>query len=271
MKQRKKRKQNKDIFVQIQNWVTEYKTTDDIKTKKELKKLITLAAMPFVKKIALGLARQSQDPFDDIIQVGALGLIKAINFYDEEVSPHFKSYATYLISGEIKHYLRDKSSVIRPPREIIDLSYKIKNIMKSLKLDYSEVTAEMISDMLEAPIDKIKEVLDVSRKKKIISLDEIMVKEEDGYVPLVEKLPSADYSDLFEMYETKVVLKDALNKLDDRLKETITLIYFKHMTQKQVSEKLNISQMQVSRRLHQAFDDLYKIITRKSREKTKCY
>ena len=121
-----------DVFIQIQEWINEYKTTEDRKLKDELKKLITVAAMPFVKKIALGLARRSTDPAEDLIQAGALGLVKAIELYDAKVSTRFKTYATYLITGEMKHYLRDKAAVIKPPRDIQELSYRINTLLKNI-------------------------------------------------------------------------------------------------------------------------------------------
>lgn len=257
-----------DVFNQIQEWIFEYKTTDDNKMKAELKKLITIAAMPFVKRIAMGLARRSTDPVDDLIQAGSLGLLKALELYDAKPESRFKSYATYLIAGEMKHYLRDKASVIKPPRDIQELSYRINNLLKEIDLDGSDLSAEKIADALCVPVSKVNEVFDVDRRKKILSLDEVVVKDDDSYVPLIEKIPASDYKDVLDMYEAKIMLKDAIEKLDDRLKETISMIYYQDMTQKQVADILNISQMQVSRRLRQAFDELHGIIT-KSKDKEK--
>lgn len=251
-----------DIFNQIQEWIFEYKSSEDPKVKAELKKLITVAAMPFVKKIAMGLARRSTDPVDDLIQAGALGLMKALELYDAKPESRFKSYATYLITGEMKHYLRDKASVIKPPRDIQELSYRINNLLKGIDKDGSDISAEKIADALCVPVSKVNEVFDVDRRKKILSLDEVVIKDDEYYVPLVEKIPASDYKDVLDMYEAKIMLKDAIDKLDDRLKETISMIYYRDMTQKQVADVLNISQMQVSRRLKQAFDELHEIITK---------
>lgn len=257
--------EKEDVFVQVQNWITEYKTTNDIKLKKELKKLITVAVMPFVRKIALGLARRSTDPVDDLIQAGALGLIKAIELYDIKAASKFKTYATYLITGEIKHYLRDKAAVIKPPRDIHELSYRINNLLRGIKVDGSDISAEKIAEALCVPIEKVNEVFDVDRRKTVLSLDEVVVKEDDAYITLLEKIPDENYREVVDLYDSKIILNDAINKLDERLKETISLIYYEDMTQKQVAEKLNISQMQVSRRLKQAFDELYDIITQKNK------
>ena len=95
-------------------WLQKYENESDSKTKKHYETLVLMAYMPLVNKIAKGLARRSTDPIEDIIQVGAIGLLKAINSYKSNISNNFKTYATYKITGEIKHYLRDKIAMIRP-------------------------------------------------------------------------------------------------------------------------------------------------------------
>ena len=256
-----------ELFNQVQTWIEEYKTTNDAKIQKELKKLITVALLPFVRKIAIGLARRSTDHVDDLIQAGALGLMKAIKLYDINVSQRFKTYATYLITGEMKHYLRDKAAVIRPPRDIHELSYRINNLLRDIKIDGSDVSADQIAEALCVPVEKVKEVFEVDRRKRVLSLDEIVINDDDYSIPLVEKIAERDYKDETDLNEAKIMLNDAINKLDDRLKETVSLIYYDDMTQREVSEKLNISQMQVSRRLRQAFDELYEIITNQQKVK----
>lgn len=254
-----------NIFSQVQDWIVEYKTTTDEKLKTKLKKLITMALMPFVRKVAVGLARRSTDPLDDLIQAGSLGLIKAMELYDVNVSQRFKTYATYLITGEMKHYLRDKANVIRAPRDIHELSYRIKSLLRDIKLDGSDVSADKIAQALCVPVEKVQEVFDTDRRRKVLSLDEMVVSDEDYYIPLIEKIPDKSYQEDLDLSEAKMMLNDAIDKLDDRLKETISLVYYDDMNQREVAEKLNISQMQVSRRLKQAFDELYDIITNKDK------
>ena len=77
-----------------------------------------------LSKIFHGLARRSTDPIEDLVQVGSMGLLKAIDQYDTSVGASFKTYATYLITGEIRHYLRDKINMIRAPRELQELSFQ---------------------------------------------------------------------------------------------------------------------------------------------------
>lgn len=139
-------------FAQINEWLLTYKNAKEEKVKKQLQNLIVVASMPFVKKIACGLARRSTDPVDDLIQVGAVGLIKALDLYNPEVGTKFKTYATYLITGEIRHYLRDKASMIKAPREIQELAFRINCVIKQLTEEGVEPTSEQVAEVMSTSI-----------------------------------------------------------------------------------------------------------------------
>lgn len=249
-------------FEQINDWLCSYKKTDDKKVKKQLQNLIVVASMPFVRKIACGLARRSTDPVDDLIQVGALGLIKAIDFYNPEVGTKFKTYATYLITGEIRHYLRDKASMIKAPREIQELAYRINCVIKRLTVDGFEPTSEQIAEEMSLSVTKVNDIIEVDRRKSTISLDQSVSYEDEDNVPLADKIPSGDYQEFLNAYEEKIMLSNAIVQLKPKLREVVELNYYEDLNQRQIAEKLNISQMQVSRRLKQALNDMYKIITK---------
>ena len=153
-------------------WLEEYHLTDDEKTKKKLKELVILACMPIVKKVARSLARRSTDPVEDITQVGSLGLIKAVDLYNPEISKNFKSYATYLITGEIRHYLRDKTTIIRAPREIKELSYRVHKLTMELTEKLGKTpTDKDIADALQMPQEKVEECNNLDRRTTTISID----------------------------------------------------------------------------------------------------
>ena len=252
-------------LAQIHEWLTTYKTSTDKKVKKELQNLIVVASMPFVKKIACGLARRSTDPVDDLIQVGAVGLIKSIDLYNPEVGTKFKTYATYLITGEIRHYLRDKASMIKAPREIQELAFRINCIIRKMTEDGIEPTAEEIAKEISLPVTKVNEIIEVDRRKNTISLDQATSFEDDDTVSLADKIPSGDYQGFLSSYEEKIMLSNAINQLKPKLKEVLELSYYQDLNQRQIAEKLNISQMQVSRRLKQALNEMYTIITKNKR------
>lgn len=252
-------------FVQIHEWLIAYKSSNDKKIKKQLQNLIVVAAMPFVKKIACGLARRATDPIDDLIQVGAVGLIKSIDLYNPEVGTKFKTYATYLITGEIRHYLRDKASMIKAPREIQELAFRINCVIKQLTKEGQEPNAEQIAEAMSLSVSKVNDVIEVDRRKSTISLDQTFNFDDDDTMSLADKIPSGDYQAFLDAYEEKIMLSKAISQLKPKMKEVIELSYYQDLNQREISEKLGISQMQVSRRLKQALEEMYKIITRESK------
>ena len=257
-----------DTFAQINEWLLAYKQTDNGKQKKQLQNLIVVATMPLVKKIACSLARRSTDPVDDLIQVGSLGLIKAIEFYNPEISTKFKTYASYLITGEIRHYLRDKASMIKAPREIQELAFRINNYIKQLiETSGDEPTTEEVAKAMDVSVQKVNIAIEVDRRKSTISLDQTIGSADDDNMSLADKIPAGDYQEFLNSYEEKIMLSKAIEKLQPELKSVIELNYYEDLNQRQIAEKLNISQMQVSRRLKKALAAMYEIITNSDYER----
>ena len=251
-----------DNFAQVSEWLVAYKKTDNEKQKKQLQNLIVVATMPLVKKIACSLARRSTDPIDDLIQVGSLGLIKSIEFYNPDISTKFKTYASYLITGEIRHYLRDKASMIKAPREIQELAFRINNYIKQLVEESGdEPTREEVAKAMDVPVQKVNIAIEVDRRKSTISLDQTFNTSDDDNMSLADKIPSGDHQEFLNAYEEKIMLSKAIEKLPPDLKAVIELNYYEDLNQRQIAEKLGISQMQVSRRLKKALAAMYDIIT----------
>ena len=251
-----------DNFAQVNEWLIAYKKADNEKQKKQLQNLIVVATMPLVKKIACSLARRSTDPIDDLIQVGSLGLIKAIEFYNPDISTKFKTYASYLITGEIRHYLRDKASMIKAPREIQELAFRINNYIKQLVEESGdEPTTEEVAKAMDVPVQKVNIAIEVDRRKSTISLDQTFNTSDDDNMSLADKIPSGDHQEFLNSYEEKIMLSKAIEKLPEDLRAVIELNYYEDLNQRQIAEKLGISQMQVSRRLKKALAAMYEIIT----------
>jgi len=254
-------------YDEIGEWLNLYKTTKDEKQKKHLQNVIVLAAMPLVKKISRGLARRNTDPVEDIIQVGSVGLVKAIQLYNPKVSKNFKTYATYLITGEIRHYLRDKVSMIKAPREIYELAYRVNKLMQELKdADGNEPSESILAEELGTSVGKIKEVIDVERRKQTISLDQVITTGNDESLSLFDKIADDNHYNLETFQEDKILIKDAIQKLDEKLQKVVIMNYFEDLSQTQIANRLGISQMQVSRRLKKALSMLLNILSEKEKK-----
>ncbi len=174
---------------------------------------------------------------DDLYQVGFIGLMKALKNYKENKNTKFSSYAYFYIDGEIKEYIRTNNS-IKYSKEFISLkqSYeKAKNLL-SQKLERMPTIVEL-SQFLEIPIDKIKEI--EASKQSIESLDN---NEEEtslySYIGFSE-----------EAYkEENIDLKTAIENLKEPDKTIIISRYMEGLTQSETSNLLGISQVQVSRK-----------------------
>jgi len=114
---------------------------------------------------------------------------------------------------------------------------------------------------MSLPVNKINDIIEVDRRKSTISLDQ-SVSVEDDTMSLGDKIPSGDYQEFLEAYEGKIMLSNAISQLSPKMKEVVELSYYEDLNQRQIAERLNISQMQVSRRIKKALSDMYEIITK---------
>jgi len=241
-----------------------YKSCKDEKKKRMLHLQIVENAMQLVKKIACNIAVQSGISNEDLIQVGSIGLIKAIEFFNTGKNTKFKTYATYFIRGEIKHYLRDKASMIKAPRELQELVFKISSAVKQLKEEgYDDPSEEQIAEIVGVDEGKIHEVMEIELCKTTLSLDQAISSVDDDDLTLIDKIPSEDYQESLNSNENRIMLAQAIEKLPPDLKEIIELSYYRDLNQREISEIIHISQMQVSRRLKKALNKMYEIIKTK--------
>src|SRR5574344_1302258 len=118
---------------EIEELISRYKECDELKSKQLLHITIVEKCMPLVKKIACSINAQAMGlSHEDLIQVGSIGLIKAIDFYNHDKNTKFKTYVLYFIKGEIRHYITHKGSLIKPHREMQELLFKSSIDIKKL-------------------------------------------------------------------------------------------------------------------------------------------
>ena len=249
---------------QINNWLKAYKQEQNPKAKEQLRNFIVAACLDFVKKIAHGLARRSTDPIEDLIQVGSVGLLKAIENYDNGHGTSFKTYSTYLITGEIRHYLRDKIAMIRAPRELQELSYRVNMIVQKLTFDNERPPSDLeVANELSISVKRIDEVNEIDRRKNVVSLDNSGSENLDNDQPLVDKLIDDNYQEQINRQEMKILLSEAINVLDNELRNIIIMSFFEDMSQQQIADTMGVSQMQISRKIKKALNKLYEVIRNK--------
>ncbi len=231
------------------------------KKDKAIRDKIVKNTMSLVKRISYGLARRSTDPIEDLIQVGSIGLVKAIDQFDPTAGAKFHTYATHLITGEIRHYLRDKTSMIRAPRELQELSFRISRLVQDLIHELGrEPTDAEVAEVLQLPSDKVNEAYEVDRRRTLISLDQTLTFNENNEQLLIDTLEDSSHQIKFNSEEDNIMLAAAIKQLKENLREVIEMTYYQDLSQTEVARRLKISQMQVSRRLRTATAELQRIL-----------
>lgn len=259
-------KSEQKTYELVAMWLEEYHTVSDKYKKAKAKALIVTRMLPIIKKIARTIARRSYDPIDDMVQAGSIGLLKAIESYSREINDNFKIYAGYLIIGEMKHYLRDKLNTIRVPRHIQELSFRINNFINTLTVEeLNELTNDDVAEALNVTTREVDFVLQANRRRSTVSLDEIFAADNDnlGYE---EVLSDESYQEYRDVEDFKINLRDAIIKLPEESQMLIKMYYNEDLSQREIAERLNLTQMQVSRKMKKAFTLLYKMLADRSEE-----
>lgn len=183
------------------------------------------------------------DKADDMFQVGCVGLLKAIDNFDDTLNVKFSTYAVPMIVGEIRRFLRDNNSV-RVSRSIRDVAYKALQAKEVyIKQNNLEPTMEQISQMIDVPFNDVVFALDAI--SETVSLSEPVYNDGNETVRVMDQISDEKNCDE-EIFE-KLSLGDAIKNLSDREKEILLMRYYVGKTQMEVSEEVGISQAQVSR------------------------
>lgn len=180
---------------------------------------------------------------DDLFQVGCIGLLKAVQNFDETKDVRFSTYGVPMIAGEIRRYLRDNSA-IRVSRSIRDMAYKVLQCKEAMIRELGrEPKHEEIAQRLGVPAEDVLSSMDAITAP--ISLFEPVYA--DGGDPLTVMDQVHDTKNTHERWLERIALKDAIAKLGDREKSILALRFYDGKTQMEVAAEVGISQAQVSR------------------------
>jgi RNA polymerase sigma-B factor len=211
---------------------------------------------PLVKSIAYKFIN-SGEPLEDLEQLGYIGLINALNLYSQNRGVKFETYATWLISGEIRHYIRDKHSIMKIPRWIIDLNRKIDKFIFEYKKENNQFpTISEISNRINITEDGVKEILKARSAVQIVSIDQEQREYDYNLSLVLDKIKSKHYEDFKLPIEDIITVRSSFSKLKKIQRKVIYYIFVKDLTQKRVAKKLGVSQRQVSRIKNEALKSL---------------
>ncbi|MBQ6896036.1 MAG: SigB/SigF/SigG family RNA polymerase sigma factor [Oscillospiraceae bacterium] len=180
--------------------------------------------------------------FDDLFQVGCIGLIKALNNFDTSLNVQFSTYGVVMILGEIKRFIRDDQPV-KVSRSIKDLAYKAVAAKERLTdTDGNEPTLQEIAEELDCSSYQVSRALEALSPS--ISLYESVYNDDSSDVYLLDQISSENFE---EAFQSKIIMQDVLHNLKQREKHIMNLRFIKGKTQTEVAREIGISQAQVSR------------------------
>ena len=209
--------------------------------------------MPLARQLARRYGRSSE-PFEDLMQVASIGLIKALKGFDPDRGKAFSSYAVPTIMGELKRHFRDRTWSVRMPRSLQELAMKVEDARERLsgELCRSPSIAELAA-ATGATDEEVLEALQAGDAYHATSLDAHRTDDEDGF-NLADLLGGDD--DGYRLAEHRVLLTSVLEELDERDREILRLRFEEDMTQHEIAAIVGVSQMQVSRLLRRSLNVL---------------
>jgi len=211
--------------------------------------------MPLVRSLARRFAGRGEQ-FEDLVQVGSVGLIKAIDRYDPNRGVELASYAVPTIIGEIKRHFRDRVWPVSVPRRLKENSHRVSVALEELTSDLGRSpTIPELSHASELDQEQVLEALEVGRAYSVRSLSAPHEGEDEfSETDRLEALGSEDAA--YEVAEDRAVLAGGLVELDEREQRIIHLRFFEGLTQSQIAVEIGISQMHVSRLIRKALETL---------------
>lgn len=231
----------------------EYKQTPSVALRN---KLVRLNA-GLVRKIAHRISHQCSEPYEDLEQIGFIGLIRAIERFDPSQGCAFSSFAVPYIRGEMLHFLRDRGTTVKIPRRWQDLQKEAQKLQGELTRVLGRPPSDAeVALRLGVAVEEWREVKLAHKNRLPLSLDATVSQQLDSSITLGDTLPDTHYQLLQLLEEDRQQLQRALNQLEDKTRAAIEFVFFKGLSRKEVAEKIGVSPMTVTRRIQRGVDQM---------------
>ena len=227
-----------------------YHMTGDFAAREEL----VLRFMPFVRDLALRYS-YTDEPLDDLLQVGALGLLKAIDRFEPGRGTKFTSYAAPTILGELRRHFRDKGWALHVPRDLQERALRVSREREALsqRLGRSPTVREL-AESLGYTAEQVLEANEAATSYEAVSLDAPASREDDQTGPLVDMIGREDTH--LRLVESRETISDSWRRLSGIEREVMRLRFTEDLTQREIGERIGYSQMHVSRMMRRALERL---------------
>jgi RNA polymerase sigma-B factor len=211
--------------------------------------------MPTARRLAARYARTSSEPFDDLLQVASLGLVKAIDRFEPGHGGSLHAFAVPTILGEMRRYFRDCGWSVHVPRGAQERALRVRDARRHLTAQLgSEPDVARLAEYLELDVEAVVDALHALRSYESASLD-TAVKGDDGEsTRFIDLLGSEDFN--YELVELASCAAEAMRSLPARERLILKLRYVDDLTQSEIAAHVGVSQMQVSRLLRRSLERL---------------
>jgi RNA polymerase sigma-B factor len=210
--------------------------------------------MPLVRSLARRYSYRGEQ-LEDLVQIGAIGLIKAIDRFDVSRGVELTTYATPNIIGEIKRHFRDKGWSVRVPRGLQELNVQLARLVEQLTVQNGR--SPTIGELAEAAgveEEEVLEALESGRAYSSVSLSASGGGDDEDELDPLESLGEEEHE--YQVSEDRVVLEPGFRVLDERERTILHLRFFKGLTQSQIAQQVGISQMHVSRLIRRSLEKI---------------
>jgi RNA polymerase sigma-B factor len=210
--------------------------------------------MSLVRSLARRYSYRGEQ-LEDLVQIGAIGLIKAIDRFDLNRGVELTTYATPNIIGEIKRHFRDRGWSVRVPRGLQELNVQLSRLMEQLTVQLARSpTIPELAKAAGVEEEEVLEALESGRAYSSLSLSSGGGSDEDGELDPLESLGEIEHQ--YEVSEDRAVLAPGFRVLDERERTILHLRFFEGLTQSQIAQQVGISQMHVSRLIRRSLEKI---------------
>ncbi len=230
-----------------------YKQNPSVRLRNDLVRLNA----GLVRKIAHRVSHQCSEPYEDLEQIGYLGLIRAIERFDPGQGCAFSSFAVPYIRGEMLHFLRDRGTTVKIPRRWQDLQKEGQKRQSDLLRRYGRQPSDHeMAEALSISVEEWREVKMANKNRMPLSLDATVCQQVDSTITLGDTLPDAHYQLLQALEEDRQQIQRALAQLEEKTRSAIEFVFFKGLSRKEVAERIGVSPMTVTRRIQRGVEQM---------------
>jgi RNA polymerase sigma-B factor len=241
---------------QIQDVLAEYARTGNA----EIRELIVQEFSGLVECVAWKYAGGGE-PLEDLSQEGYIGLLGAIDQYDPSKGAKFSTYATYAITGRIKHYLRDRGKIIKEPAWLQEINSKMRRTVEELQVSLQREPSDTeIANAMNLTIDSIQQIRASRSVFNVVSLDGESNQEDSPGALNPETIKSRRYEDFRLPIEDRILVEESLRKLKEWEQRVVYAFFYMDLSQTEIARKFNISCNYASYLLRNGVHKLKKII-----------